>query len=196
MNATKAWGRLSCNINVHICYWGLKLWRENNSVAYLAFHIRKSAVWTIHQRILDHLFSMPHAFSYQSHPFCTRFSLIFSQEVEISVIAFLAIIMFSVHATRNSNQTWCSPLEGVERYTTCMCECIWVHTCELKFGWSSSCSFCRIVVICSSIVYKVRSKIIHYIIHLSDSSSTPPPHSLHQFFLPSLTLPPSWPPCI
>ena len=67
-----AWGRLSHNVNA--LSWAQI---DNNSVVHLAFHIRESAVRTIHQRILDNLFSMPHPFSYQSHAFCTRFSLIF-----------------------------------------------------------------------------------------------------------------------
>ena len=55
----------------------------------------------------------------------------------------------------------------------------WVHTCELKLGWSSSRPFCWTVVICSSIVYKVRRKIIHLIIPFLNSFSSHPSHSLH-----------------
>ena len=85
---------------------------------------------------------------------CACMCDILHQEVWVSVCACMCDILHQ--------EVWTAGHE-----TTCM------HTCELKLGLSSSCPFCRIVVMCLSIVYMVRQKRIHSIIHLSEQS---PPH--------------------
>ena len=67
---------LRCN-----CFIVDSKFRNDNNLApillHMAFHTCVIGMKKYSKEYSDYLFSMSHAFSYQSHSFCTRFSLIF-----------------------------------------------------------------------------------------------------------------------